>query len=1380
MRLLLHEERIRVGVVISAVCFVAGLALGAEPPAGEKAAGTLLVDESAYCRAYYRLDVQEISAKTLKAEGEKILGPALMGKLQEEVSKRLAGKHYDWQKEDWRDHVEVEAQYNSFARKNRVFLRLGSVTAAPVDAWRMPEFDDSTWLRERKPDGVGSPALYTCGTTERNGWLRCVFLRFRFEIPDAASAGVMTFGADYIGGIRAFVNGKEFVRGHLPDGDLNADTMAQDYPLEAYVAMYPDLPDKEKAKFNGKEPPPTQIIRSADELTAVGSRLYKLRNRTISTMVIPHELLRKGTNILAIELRAAPLHPYVLKEWFGYRGDDRQWEHARLSRMELRSTSKEVPSCVGRPRGVQIWTEDMTRRLFSAEYLERGAVSGVIRLVGARNGTYAAQVVVGADRDLARLKVTASELKNAGGGVLPAESIRVLGMNPQPMADISLLGEGRIVGADSRELGGGISNYGDWSAPKTRALVCFAPEALENKTAAAAALGKLQYFDWISSALPERIGADSCQPYWLSVKIGADAAPGTYRGVVRVEGPDIPAVTASLEVEVVDWRLVAPHHFQTIVAIEQSPYGVAKQYKIPLWSDKHWALIEASLRQLARAGNGVWFVPVLLDSEFGNKDDSMIKWIRKRDGSLAFDYANMDRYLDLIVKNCGTPRVIGFPVMHGYQGAVEVKVQDETSGREERLNLGPNASGREKNWQPFACSLYAHMVARGLNQAMFWGFGWDQDGDGKLKDLMRQLVPEVLWMCGTHDAHIAITGGLPDPDLAVFYRQTFAAAAWTGPSTPPPEPFYKVVENIQSFLIGAESQKGWKPRSQLLLSTPRVDSGAIVVNGTAMPWAFRIFPERAIFTGYRGTGRMGGDYWARSYYDGCKNGGGGPGFSIMKTLWPGPEGAEPSARFEAMIEGLEELEARIFVEQALDRGILPADMSRRVVEQMGRHYKGTFAAGLDWQDRSRRMYQLASEVAKAVGLDVAESEYSIAIKADAQESMKVTLRNWTDKPRQWKAEASEKWLVPSRSDGAATGIDELAIQIHGELLEPDRQTGGVLTITDLGSGHAYPVKIVVRTGKAAEAPGNVVLNVASGAEVAQDVRFANLSGKTLPWQAASSLPWLRVEPANGQVGAGGMVALKIIAKPPTGAEVYQSDLTLSLGGRLLITHVSTFVLEPYREPTVLQGNFIWLREALDNNIIKMVSHTQNGLNRIENDKLPPEKRLEPAQAWEGQLLFSSDGIPGGFAGQASYLGADRDAVPFPLGKKTYCRGLWVYPYHETTFDIAGRGIRAFSAEVGFNSGMKQSQAGVYFDIYVDGKIRTQSGLMTPSNEPRLVVVDGLDNARTLQLSTRRDNGLPRDIATLATWAHPEFYGEKLPPSLVEKCRKSLEKAQTPP
>ena len=224
------------GMLCSSACCVAAWAAGAGQDGG-----TLILDETAYCRAYYRFDVQRVAPRALKAEGEKILGANLMRRLRRQVHKRLASRNHDWTKEDWRDHAAVDVQYNSFARKNRVFINVGGVTHPPAAGWRKPEFDDSTWPRLRKPDGVGSPAEYTVGTTERNGWLRGVYLRFRFEIPDPAAAGAMTFSADYIGGLRAFVNGEEIARGHLPAGEPGPETMADEYPLEAYVVPLAEL-----------------------------------------------------------------------------------------------------------------------------------------------------------------------------------------------------------------------------------------------------------------------------------------------------------------------------------------------------------------------------------------------------------------------------------------------------------------------------------------------------------------------------------------------------------------------------------------------------------------------------------------------------------------------------------------------------------------------------------------------------------------------------------------------------------------------------------------------------------------------------------------------------------------------------------------------------------------------------------------------------------------------------------------------------------------------------------------------------------------------------------------------------------------------------------
>jgi hypothetical protein len=66
---------------------------------------------------------------------------------------------------------------------------------------------------------------------------------------------------------------------------------------------------------------------------------------------------------------------------------------------------------------------------------------------------------------------------------------------------------------------------------------------------------------------------------------------------------------------------------------------------------------------------------------------------------------------------------------------------------------------------------------------------------------------------------------------------------------------------------------------------------------------------------------------------------------------------------------------------------------------------------------------------------------------------------------------------------------------------------------------------------------------------------------------------------------------------------------------------------------------------------------------------------------------------------------------------------------------------------------------VSFEIYVDGRLRTQSGLMTPADQPRLLVAENLQEAKEIKLVTRRDD-LLSDAYTCRTWANPRFIKTK--------------------
>ena len=64
----------------------------------------------------------------------------------------------------------------------------------------------------------------------------------------------------------------------------------------------------------------------------------------------------------------------------------------------------------------------------------------------------------------------------------------------------------------------------------------------------------------------------------------------------------------------------------------------------------------------------------------------MVRWRRRLDGSFAYDFAVLDRYLDLAVRHLGKPRMINFVVMPGLDGprfraAGEIMVTDEATGK---------------------------------------------------------------------------------------------------------------------------------------------------------------------------------------------------------------------------------------------------------------------------------------------------------------------------------------------------------------------------------------------------------------------------------------------------------------------------------------------------------------------------------------------------------------------------------------------------------------------------------------------------------------------------------------------------------------------------
>jgi hypothetical protein len=169
------------------------------------------------------------------------------------------------------------------------------------------------------------------------------------------------------------------------------------------------------------------------------------------------------------------------------------------------------------------------------------------------------------------------------------------------------------------------------------------------------------------------------------------------------------------------------------------------------------------------------------------------------------------------------------------------------------------------------------------------------------------------------------------------------------------------------------SRYGWK-NPMLHMVLPRVVNTVITVEGASPPLCYRVAPERALVHGARGLARIGADYWADAYQRGWR-GGVQVGMPVTAVLWPGRKGADAGARFECLREGVQEAEARIFLEKAIE-GLEPDSPQRRAVEQtLNRRIQATlhipptysepriseYYGG--WQERSWDLYALAAQTA---------------------------------------------------------------------------------------------------------------------------------------------------------------------------------------------------------------------------------------------------------------------------------------------------------------------------------------------------------------------------------------------------------------------------------
>ena len=777
-------------------------------------------------------------------------------------------------------------------------------TPEPPEGWMKPEFDDSTWLR-------GSARCHA-----QTPYVSRLCLRTRFEVTDPSQVSALKLKLSYYGGAVVYLNGREVARGNL--AGQGPATLADGYPPEAFVT--------EDGKIV-----PSSYVRERFKASMAA------RERTLKEVDIPSASLLQGVNVLAVELVRAPFHKIVDEKKEAVvdpkardsKGSpyDLSWNTCEMRGVQLTAAGPAgLAPNAARPKGeVQMWNGSFLVSDYDSDLADRCEPLRPVAIRGVRNGWFSGKAVAGSDQPIEGLKAVCGELKQ-GSATIPASAIRV---------------------RYGYSWGGTGARYSQ-ATPYGAALL----DALLEKPLDTFPGGKY----------------GAVVPIWVTVKVPKDAKAGTYTGQLTVTAKGGLNRNLPVTLEVADWALPEQQDWRAWVEMIQSPDTLAEEYKVPLWSDRHWELMAQSMRYIGESGSRVAYVPLIAQTNFGNAE-SMVRWIKKEDGTCDYDFTIMDKYLDLVETNMGRPKMVVFTAWEIYlkppENEVKIAETDssyvkmEKSWAAARWNLrdkGPAAtaldpsSGKTETvhlprfedpaakavWQPLFAALRKRMAQRGLEDTMVLGMAsdvWPNKGE---LTVLQEVSGNLPWIMHTHG------GSRVGKKMLNIADVRYIAYVWNVDYAPDPS---------EGRLYG------WK-QNELMVQFLRFGG----LNNMS-PSALAHFEEVNITGRQRGVGRIGADFWS-PYKDNKGKRDGYVWSRYPQSLWhscnlsshmlvPGPDGPVASARLEYFRAGVQECEARIALERILTdealKAKLGADLAKRCQDVLDQRLRETWRAGSDMQ-----------------------------------------------------------------------------------------------------------------------------------------------------------------------------------------------------------------------------------------------------------------------------------------------------------------------------------------------------------------------------------------------------------------------------------------------
>jgi len=219
--------------------------------------------------------------------------------------------------------------------------------------------------------------------------------------------------------------------------------------------------------------------------------------------------------------------------------------------------------------------------------------------------------------------------------------------------------------------------------------------------------------DILYTSDPVDIDRRSVQPVWISIDIPRNAEPGIYTGNLTATWDGGDSIEFRINLEVLDITLPAPEDWTFHLDLWQNPYAVARYHGVKLWSQEHWDLLRPHLEMLRDTGQKVITTTIVKDpwnSQTYDPYESMVKWTKKADGTLEFDYTDFDNYVSFCM-GLGIGDQINCYSMVPWGN--RIYYYDEAQGKEVYIQPTPGSDTFNEYWGAFLESFVSHLTEKG-------------------------------------------------------------------------------------------------------------------------------------------------------------------------------------------------------------------------------------------------------------------------------------------------------------------------------------------------------------------------------------------------------------------------------------------------------------------------------------------------------------------------------------------------------------------------------------------------------------------------------------------------------------------------------------------